>query len=220
MSVDPVQFQANEEQFQRQLARTGWMLPLLTFISLLSLGALLYIISQTPEVDSWFPPGFLLGLAGGFISTAIIFYFYEFVFAQRMEKRARYGRQSANRRRYAVTELRKNAALESWSATMQRLNEWSQGNLAAWQPPTRAAAQTMLDALNAALTGLQELDEVEEERAAPGERRPLRGHAEHAAVVDHDLPEVAEEAHVPEVALVVEGELRRGEGSERHGRGA
>lgn len=166
MSVDPLQFQANEERFQRQLARTGWLLPLLTFISLLSMGGLLYILSQTPDVDSWFPPGFLLGLAGGFISTAIIFYFYEFVFEKRMEKRAQYGRQSANRRRYAVIELRKKATLATWTAAMKGLHESSQGNLAAWQPPTRAAAQAMLDAINAALTALQVHDDVEEERAA------------------------------------------------------
>ncbi|MBL8148098.1 MAG: hypothetical protein JNL34_17100 [Anaerolineae bacterium] len=166
MSVDPAEFQENEEKFQRQLARIGWALPLLTFISLLSFGALLYILSQMPEVDSVFPAGFLLGLAGGFISTAVIFYFYEYVFAKRMEKRALFSRQSAVRRRYAAVSLRQNTAWERWEVCLGALNQLSQGNLPAFQPRTRAAAQAIVDALNAALTALTEYDDVEEERAA------------------------------------------------------
>ena len=166
MSVDPLQFQENEEQFQRQLARTGWALPLLTFISLLSFGLLLYIASQIPEVDSVFPAGFLLGLAGGFISTAIIFYFYEYVFAKRMEKQALFTRHSAIRRRYAAVSLQQNAAWVRWEASMKAVSQLSHGNPSAVQPRTRAEAQALVDALNAALTALTEYDDVEDERAA------------------------------------------------------
>ncbi|HYO89013.1 MAG TPA: hypothetical protein VER79_10210 [Candidatus Limnocylindrales bacterium] len=164
--ADPTGFQHDEDQFRRSLARFSWMQPLLTFVGMLSLGLLIYIFSQTAEIDSQFPSGFLLGLAGGFLSTAVIFYFYEYAFSQRMEKRAYYARLSGTRRRTGVLLARKQALTERQNGLLNQVTALSPGGIAAAVPHTRAQALEMLMLAHGLEGTLIEWDVLDEELAA------------------------------------------------------
>ena len=166
MSADPAEVQRSEEEFRRTLVRFGWMQPLLTFIGLFSLGLLFYALSQTPAVDGQFPAGFLIGLASGLMSTAVIFYFFENAFGRRMERRASYIRQSGMRRRVTALAIRKQAISDRQTRLLAQVAVLAPGGLPSFQPRTQADAQAVIGVVNGLLGTLQELEAADEEQAA------------------------------------------------------
>ena len=163
MSDDPAEFQRREEQFQRTLGRVGWTLPLFTFIGLFSLGLLFYLMSQNPDVNALFPSDFLMGLATGFLSTAVIFYFYEVVFTRRMEKRSHFARMSGTRRRAAVLVGRQQALSTRQNELIGRVNTLAPGGLQVFAPKTRPQAAAMIDLINQLVGTLLDWDAIDEE---------------------------------------------------------
>jgi hypothetical protein len=166
MSHDPGEVQRSEEEFRRSLARFGWTQPLLTFIGLFSFGLVFYGLSQTPAVDGQFPAGFLIGLASGLMSTAVIFYFFENAFGKRMERRASYMRQSGMRRRVTALAVRKQTISDRQTMLLGRVSTLVPGGLPSFQPKTRAEAQQVIVVLNGLLGTMQELEAADEEQAA------------------------------------------------------
>lgn len=162
----PSDFQQSEERFRRSLARFGWMQPLLTFIGLLALGLLVYSLSQTPEIDARFPSGFLLGLAGGFIATAISFYFYLAVFTRREERRVYFAKTSGARRRAAILAVRQQAVSDRQTVLLAQVDALSPGGLPTFQPQTRAQVAAMLEPLNGLIATLIDWDAIDEELTA------------------------------------------------------
>lgn len=166
MSHDPADVQRSEEEFRRSLARYGWMQPLLTFVGLFSFGLVFYALSQTPAVDGQFPAGFLIGLASGLMSTAVIFYFFENAFGKRMERRASYVRQSGMRRRVTALAVRKQTISDRQTMLLNRVAALVPGGLPSFQPHTQAEANSVITVLNGLLGTLQELEAADDEQAA------------------------------------------------------
>lgn len=185
MNPDPADVQRSEEEFRRSLARYGWMQPLLTFIGLFSFGLLFYALSQTPAVDGQFPAGFLIGLASGLMSTAVIFYFFENAFGRRMERRASFLRQSSVRRRVTALAMRKQAISERQTVLLGQIATLAPGGLPTFQPRTQVEAQAVISVVNNLLGTMQELDAADEEQAA-GLRENVQIQAEEGTTADLD----------------------------------
>ncbi|MFN8377689.1 MAG: hypothetical protein U0452_03365 [Anaerolineae bacterium] len=166
MSLNAASYQQSEEEFRAKLSRIGRSQSRWTFLSMMLLGGSFLLASLSPEIDSRLPAGFLLGMATGFFSTAVTFYFFENVFNERKEQRTLFVRQSGARRRVAALSVRYEDMQERQTALLGQISTLAPGGLPAYQPATRAAARPLLDVMNGLLETLVRWDAIEDERAA------------------------------------------------------